>query len=148
MDPLTLFLNYAADFERSYISDDWNLIRGHFHDDATYTIESPTMGCELKGFETITVGIKKSLDNFDRKFDSREIIPGDDLKLTDNGLTISWSARYTKQDLPVYILKGKSNVNFEGEKIISLSDSFDAQTEKELAQWIEKTGYAVDPSYI
>ena len=67
------FMAYAADFEQTYADDDWGRLRGHFCDDAVYEVKSPSFPCRLVGTEAIFAGMKRSVDGFDRKFDSRSI---------------------------------------------------------------------------
>ena len=43
------FFAYAADFEKSYLDDDWSRLARHFREDAVYRVESDLFGCELKG---------------------------------------------------------------------------------------------------
>lgn len=73
MGTLESFLSYAAEFEKSYADDDWSRLERFFADDAVYRVESNRFGCELTGPDAILAGMKKSLDGFDRRFDTREI---------------------------------------------------------------------------
>ena len=147
MDVLSIFLAYAQDFELTYDDNNWERLAEHFNDDAIYQIDSPSMPCTLIGTEAIFTGMKKSLDGFDRRFDKREIEVGDDLKIDETGLSVSWAAIYNKADLPTFILKGRSIATLADNKIAELVDIFDTESEQALFDWVAKTGYSVDPSY-
>lgn len=148
MDVLKEFLNYAAAFEITYKDDSWDRLHQFFHDDAAYEIESPNIPCTLVGPSAIFAGMKKSLDGFDRRFDTREIGLEDDLEVDENSMSVSWAVTYTKSDLPPFILKGKSIATLSDNKIRKLVDVFTAESEKELLDWVSETGYKVDPSYV
>ena len=68
MSILQRFAAYAADFEKTLADDDWSRLPQYFSKDAVYRVESDLFGCELTGPESIFVGMKKSLDGFDRNF--------------------------------------------------------------------------------
>lgn len=148
MDVLKLFLTYAADFEITYKDDNWDRLHQYFNDQAIYEIVSPSMPCTLTSPTEIFRGIKKSLDGFDRRYDSREIAIGNDLKTDDSTLSASWSVTYIKGELPPFVLKGKSVCTFRDNKIEKLVDTFDAQNEQALMDWVTQTGFNVDPSYV
>ena len=82
------------------MDDDWSRFRPYFADDAVYEVKSNSFGCKLTGPDAIFTGIKKSLDGFDRQFESRGIditkgpeIDGDELR-ADWAVTYgSWSNR-------------------------------------------------------
>ena len=147
MTTLDKFLNYANAFEETYEDDHWQRLEQYFTADATYTIVAEHYGCVLRGPAAILAGMKRSLDNFDRRFDSRGIQVGDDLAVNDNQLSVSWIAHYQKAGMPDYRLHGHTSAELAGDRIINLVDSFTADSEAALAQWIEQTGFVVDPSY-
>ena len=139
---------YAQDFEKTYADDNWDRLTPYFHNDAVYEVESPVMGCSLVGPTAILAGIKKSLDGFDRRFDTRKIDAGDDLKVDGNAFSISWHATYTVGDHPAYVLHGKTTATLRDGKIAALTDSYEASSAKIMQDWIDATGFAFDPSYV
>jgi hypothetical protein len=148
MDVLQRFTAYAADFEKTLADDDWSRLEPHFHDDAVYRVESDAFGCELEGREKIFTGMKKSLDGFDRHFDSRDIeivgapeVDGDELRLV-------WKVIYHKPGEPDFVLPGRSMARLRDGRIALLVDAYDEeQVAADLAAWREQTGVALDPSY-
>ena len=148
MNTLDAFLTYANAFEETYADDNWQRLEQYFDTGATYTIVAEQHGCVLEGPAAILAGMKRSLDNFDRKFDSREIKVGDDLAVDENSLSVSWIAHYTRAGHPDYDLHGHTRAELSAGKITALVDSFTAESEATLAAWVAETGFEVDPSYV
>jgi len=148
MDTMTLFLEYAGEFEKSYEDDDWSRLHEYLQPDASYEIVSSRYGCKLVGPEAIFKGVKKSLDGFDRRFDSRRIEVKDDMQKTDDEFSISWIAHYEKEGLEPLQLHGHSKVVYQDGKIKALTDSFTPEEEGDVQTWIDTSGFDVDLSYV
>ena len=148
MGTLESFLAYAADFEKTLADDDWNRIAPHWHDDAVYRIDSEAFGCEITGSEAIFRGMKKSLDGFDRKFDSRTIDVLEGPVIEGDELRASWAVTYVKAGVPNFVLPGKSTIRFRDGKVSFLSDAFEDDVTETLADWTRETGIELDPSYV
>ena len=71
--PVQVFMDYAAAFEKTYVDDDWSRLTPFFHEDARYQVRGGPMACEINGREAIFRGLKKSIDGLDRRFDERVI---------------------------------------------------------------------------
>lgn len=148
MTTLARFMAYAADFEKTYVDDDWTRLPQHFVDDAVYRVESDLFGCELKGPEAILAGMKKSLDGFDRTFAEREIAITEGPDVDGEELRATWTVTYRKDGLPPFLLRGKSMARVRDGKIVLLVDSYDERVAAEAAAWMSKTGVQLDPSYV
>ena len=148
MDILPRFLAYAADFEKTYVDDDWSRLTQYFHPDAVYQVESNLFGCELTGPDAIFAGIKKSLDGFDRTFSEREIAITDGPDVDGDELSALWTVTYRKDGLPPFVLRGKSFARIRDGKIALLVDSYDDRVNAEVAEWMRETGVRLDPSYV
>ena len=74
MSVIPHFVKYAAAFEEAYASDDWSLVAPFFTDDAVYEAQLPEpLGGRFEGRAAILGYFQFVLDNFDRRFASREI---------------------------------------------------------------------------
>ena len=74
MDPLPRLAVYAADFEPTYQDDDWKRLEGYFAENVVYEVKGDVpFACEVRGRDAIFRAIKKCLDGFDRRFDTREL---------------------------------------------------------------------------
>jgi hypothetical protein len=147
MEILQPFLAYAGDFEKTLEDDDWTRLRRYFADDAVYTVEGTSFACRLCGPAAIFAGIKKSLDGFDRKFTTRDIELTSGPDIAGDQLRMSWKVTYNKDGLPPFVLRGRSAVRYAGDKIVSLTDSYDPDMTDEFAAWQRQTGLTLDPSY-
>ena len=147
MSTLQRFMAYAADFEKTLGDDDWSRLTQYFSDDAVYRVESNLFGCELNGPGAIFAGMKKSLDGFDRNFPTREIAMTEGPEVEGDEIRMSWTVTYHKQDLPDFVLRGKSMARMRGEEIALLVDSYDDSVTAETADWIRETGVELDRSY-
>ena len=147
MNPAEVFLAYAADFEKSFADDDWTRLERHFTAETTYRVESSRFGCELAGPAAIGAGMKKSLDGFDRVFDSREIAVTEAPRIEDDVLRVGWTVTYTKGDLPPFALRGISTARIADDRILELVDAFDEAMGEEMDRWQDETGFRFDPSY-
>ena len=148
MDNLTRFMAYAADFEKTYADDDWSRLHQYFADDAVYEVKSDVFGCSLKGPDAIFKGIKKSLDNFDRKFDERGIDVTGGPHVDGDRLSADWTVTYRKAGKTPYPLRGHTDAYYRDGKIVRLVDSFDAKVGPEAEAWMRQNGMTLDPSYV
>jgi hypothetical protein len=141
------FLAYAADFEKTLVDDDWSRLRHYFSEDAVYRVESDLFGCELSGPDSIFAGMKKSLDGFDRVFPEREIAVTQGPEVLGEQMRLSWTVTYHRDDLPDFVLRGKSLARIRDARIDLLVDSYEEGIDIDLAEWMRETGTKLDPSY-
>ena len=147
MDIIGRFLAYATDFEKTLADDDWSRLSQYFNEDAVYRVESNVFGCELTGHDSIFAGIKKSLDGFDRNFSERDLAITEGPDVAGDEMRVSWTVTYHKDDLPDFVLRGKSMARIRDGRIVLLVDSYDDSINAEVADWMRKTGMKLDPSY-
>jgi len=148
MDPLSHFLAYAGDFEKTYLDDDWSRLAGYFTDDAVYEVNGLGIDCRLRGTAAIFKGIKRSLDHFDRKFATRQIAVTDGPEVAGDRIRIGWTVTYGKEGLEPLALRGRTEVVYRGGKIVHLRDWYDAEMEKDAADWRMRNEFVVDPGYV
>ena len=141
------FVAYAADFEKTLADDDWSRLTQYFSEDAVYRVESNLFGCELTGRDNIFAGMKKSLDGFDRNFREREIAMTKGPDVEGDEMRISWTVTYHGDDLPDFVLRGKSLARVRAGEIVLLVDFYDERVNAEVADWMRETGLKLDPSY-
>jgi hypothetical protein len=148
MDNLTHFLAYAGDFEKTYKDDDWSRLRAYFTDDAVYEVKGLGVDCRLQGSASIFKGIKRSLDHFDRTFESRKIAVTSDPEVDGDVIRIGWTVTYGKTGLEPFPLRGRTEVRYRDGKIAYLGDSYDADMERYAAEWSARNNFSVDPGYV
>ncbi len=147
MDTMERFMAYASDFEISYKDDDWDRIKSHFTDDAVYEVDSKVFGSTMRGPDAITAGLKKSLDGFDRRFDTRTIEVIGQPEIDGDEIRIQWSVGYTKAGYEPYVLRGRSTTRVRDGRIAYLADHYDAAADQSIADWQSGNDLAIDLSY-
>ena len=147
MDVMRSFMAYADDFERTYIDDDWTRLRRYFAEDAVYAVESESFGCRLMGPDAIVAGMRKSVNGFDRRFDSRDIAVTSGPEVDGDEIRVSWTGTYRKAGVAPFVLRGRSTVRYRDGVIAILTDSYEPALERELAEWQRASKMDVDVSY-
>jgi hypothetical protein len=147
MENLTRFLAYAGDFEKTFKDDDWKRLAPCFAEDAVYEVKGLGLDCRLEGPTAIFAGIKKSLDNFDRTFAMRkiEVTSGPDVE--GDAIRMGWTVTYGRKGLEPFPLRGRSEVRYRDGKIAYLGDSYDANMEKDAAEWSARNNVVLDARY-
>ncbi len=142
---LERFLAYAQDFEQTYVDDDWSRLTQYFKPNAVYEVTGG-MPCTLTGPAAIFRGMKKSLDNFDRKFVERRVEMAAPPEVEGDTLTLDWLVTYERPGAPPLPLRGRSVARYDGESIAHLKDSL--SNEDAVMSWMTKHGAGLNPSYV
>ncbi len=147
MDVMQQFMEYARDFERTLVDDDWTRLQRYFADDAVYEVKAELFGCRLSGPAAIFAGMKKSLDGFDRKFAKRDIEVTSGPEVAGEEIRFVWKVVYSKAGLPPFVLRGQSSARYANDKIAYLCDAYEPSVAVDLAAWRRESGIEIDPSY-
>lgn len=148
MDPLQQFGAYAADFEKTYLDDDWQRLERYFRPDAVYRVGPGLIEpCVLRGRDAVLRGIEKSRDGFDRTFDRREIQPLGAPSV--EGRTVSGTARvvYTKAGLPPLSFELTESVTYDEQGLIEEIRDVYPEGPGEALAWMAAHGDGLDPRY-
>lgn len=124
MDILERFLAYAGDFERTLADDDWTRLAPYFAPDAVYEVDGGDRRWRMEGAAAILAGLRKSLDGFDRQFDSRDAVPNGSPTIGADTLRLAWTVTYHKAGAPDFVLAGESVVRYRDGRIVELRDAF------------------------
>ncbi len=148
MDVLHRFAAYAADFEKTFEDDDWTRLEGYFAEDAIYTIKGTPFDCEVRGRDAIFRAIKKSIDGFDRRLDTRAIEPDGPPVVDGNRVIFSGSGRYEKRGVDALSIQLSETAELdETGRIVSLADVY-PEGQDEMHRWLERYRAEFDPSYV
>jgi hypothetical protein len=147
--PLQIFGAYAAAFEETYKDDDWKRLEPFFAADAVYSVVNlGPVTCSIRGRDAILAGLRKSIDGFDRRFDSRavEILTGPE----EDGSNVraGWRVTYTCPGHPNAVISAYSVARVADGRIVELFDVYDAGVTESFGEWLRATGVTVDPSYV
>ncbi|MCH7869286.1 MAG: nuclear transport factor 2 family protein [Myxococcales bacterium] len=135
------FAAYAAAFEKAYESDDWTCVEPFFAEHAVYDVGIAFAGHEcFEGRSAILSYFKQVLDQFDRRFDSRELILLEGPFEQGNTVRIRGSATYRAAGVPDFVLVLDEIATYEGELIVHLEDRYSDEMKRESAEYIKAYG--------
>jgi hypothetical protein len=142
------FFAYALDFERTFVDDDWSRIEPYFEPDAVYEVRNASFSCRLEGVPAILRGMKKSLDGFDRQCASRTIAGVDGPTEDGDTVKVGWTATYTKEGAPPFVLRGRSTARYRGQRIAHLVDEYPDGMDEEAQDWIRRYLPGANAAYV
>ena len=141
MSVIPHFVKYAAAFEEAYASDDWSLVAPFFTDDAMYEAQLPEpLGGRFEGRAAILGYFQFVLDNFDRRFASREIGLISGPREEGDSVWLRGSVRYTAAGVPDLYFELDIHVAFDGDRIRAMEDTYDAATIAALQTYLREHG--------
>jgi len=142
MDPITVFVNYAAAFEVAFETDNWSGVESSFTEDVVYeTLGGPPFGGLREGRRTVVDHLKRSLEGFDRRFDVREppeLLAGPELR--DDAVWIRWRVIYRVAGAPPLAIEGEETAELEGDRIRRLEDRIDESVSAKVLEWADLHG--------
>ncbi len=141
MDLVARFQEYADAFEEVFENDDWYRLEPYFTEDAVYEIHAQApIASRHEGRDEVFVALKVSLDNNDRRFDSRDLEVTEGPEIRDGGVWLRWRVRYTLDGTPGVELEGIETAYFEGDRISLLEDTFTDESQKGFFEFLSKYG--------
>ncbi len=146
MDPIARFQEYAAAFEQVYTSDDWSLLEPYFTEDAVYEIfgGEPFAG-KHEGRDALLAHLKRSVDGFERRFETRELEILEGPELEGNSVWLRWRGSYRSPGLAELVIDGEETAVFEGDRIRRLEDRFPPEASPITEAWFEANGSRLRP---
>lgn len=141
------FIAYAVAFEEAVKSDDWSQVEPFFTENAVYETDGgPPFGGKREGRAAILAFFKQSLDEFDRRFDSREgdLLEGPTEK--DGAIWIKWAATYRVADAPELRIEGEERAYYDGDQIRRLDDYIPADVSEGIATFMDAHGSKLKPA--
>lgn len=149
---ITEFLReWWAAFERAVDTDDWAPLKQYYHPQATYQVFGLPTPSVLQGPDNIVAGFEKSVNNFDRKFDTRKHMIVGTLPMFDDVVHYFTRVEYRKTGYPPLDTFTRSELILRDGKIFSNVNYWDhavIETQEALAwfgKFYEELG--LDPSY-
>lgn len=148
MGAMTRFFEYAQDFEKTYLDDDWSRLERHLAPDAVYEVRNGPFACRIQGRDAIFRGIKKSLDGFDRRFPERK--PEITSPPLEDGerVSVGWLVTYVKPGAPPFLLRGRSEARVADDRIVELVDSYPDDIGPAATAWVREYAPDFDASYV
>lgn len=128
MEILDRYLAYAAAFEEAYASDDWSILEPYFTNDAVYEFVAPSSRSgTFTGRSAVLAMFEKSVNDVDRRFDSRTIEFLEGPCERDGVIWTRWLCTFTLAGAPNCLMEGEERAEFSGERICRLVDSINEE---------------------
>jgi hypothetical protein len=132
---------YAAAFEKAFESDDWSVVEPFFTENAVYEIGlEPPMGGRIEGRDAILAYFKESVDQFDRRFESRELALLEGPREEGRSVWIRARATYRAEGVPEFALELEETAHFEGDRISRLEDRYEPAMQEQIAAYLAEYG--------
>lgn len=147
MDALQLFGAYAADFEETFVDDDWGRISNRFDPNIIYLVTGSPYDCELTGRDAVLAGLKKALNGFDRRFENREISANGQPGVEPGKVTFPVNCLYEKNKLPALKFALTEKVEFNSEGLITLIHDDYPDGQDHVNEWLDHNKMEFDPTY-
>ena len=145
MSNLPTFMAYAAAFEQTFADDNWQRLEPFFAEDATYEVTGIPGGGVMHGRDAIFRGMKKSLDGFDRKMASRQIVPTAPPAEQGDRVTLNGFVRYVRDGATVE-MHATILVEFADHKIVRMHDTF--ALDAAAVAWFSQHARDLDGAYV
>lgn len=141
MSNLAQFAAYAAAFERSYLSDEWSEVEQYFDPKAVYEVGLPLLGTDrCDGREQILEWFPTVLNDFDRRFDSRELTLLEGPVETANEVWLRGRATYRTAGVPAFDLELEETLRFEDGLIVRLVDVYAPEMQAACEAYLREHG--------
>ena len=135
------FEQYARDFDLTVGDDDWSRIRRHFCEDAVREEHAlPLIRLRHHGIEQILSEWRRMVENFDRRFDHRIVIPVGRAKAVGNRVTLRWVGAYVIEEAPALLGEGTEIALYEGDRIKHLETTWTKETVARNIEWATEHG--------
>lgn len=137
-------------FDNAVDTDDWQSLERWVTDDVRYVVSGTPFATSLTGREAVLNGLRRSINNFDNRFDRRIWLPvGTRLRETNTVEVRVWS-RYEKAGLPPLTFPALSRFTFRGELIELMTDTYEGDLVElqEAYAWLAERPGEYDPSYV
>jgi ketosteroid isomerase-like protein len=132
---------YAAAFEKAFESDDWSLVEPFFTEDASYEVYlDPPMGGCFEGRAAILAYFKTALDEFDRRFESRDLALLEGPKEDGESVWVRGKATYRAAGVPDLVLELEEIAYFDGDRIRRLEDRYEPAMEQQIVAYLKEHG--------
>jgi hypothetical protein len=141
MDLVQRFEAYAADFEHTFVDDNWSRLEQYFTEDATYS--TTANGLRISGREKVLAVLRAAVSGFDRRCDSRTLITTEGPRAEGDEVLREWAATFTLHRAPDIRVEGSERALFRGDRILLLEISITPETFSRLLHYRE--AYIANP---
>jgi len=129
------YLAYAADFELTFVDDDWTRLEQYFTEDATYS--TPANGVLISGRDLVLGVLRGAVSQFDRRCDTRDLRTTVGPDENGNEVRREWTATYMLAGSPDLEIGGSERAVFRGDRIELLEVTLTQAVLSRLMKYVE-----------
>jgi hypothetical protein len=112
-----------------------------FTEDANYEIDlDPPLGGTIEGRAAILAYFKDSLDGFDRRFESRDLVLLEGPKEDGQSVWVRGCATYRAAGVPEFVLELEETAYFDEKRICRLVDHYEPEMKQRLLSYLSEYG--------
>jgi hypothetical protein len=126
---------YAADFELTFVDDDWSRLEQYFTEDAVYS--TPANGLRTCGRAAALAVLRAAVSGFDRRCDTRRLVTTAGPTEDGNEVRREWAATFTLRGAPDLHIGGSERAVYRGDRIELLEVVITADALARLMQYAE-----------
>jgi len=126
---------YAADFERTFVDDNWSRLEKYFTDDAKYS--TPANGLLVSGRRTVLAVLRAAVAGFDRRCDSRTLVTTQGPCEQGKEVLRQWVATFTIEGAPNLQISGAERAVFRKNRIELLEVTLTPETLRRLMKYAD-----------
>lgn len=141
---------WIAAFDIAVADDAWDALRPLITEDVTYTVSGVPFACHLTGVDAVLAGFRKSISNFDRRFDRRWWFGVGVREYAPDVVAARAMGVYQLGNLPLLHFSAHSLWRFRDGKVAAMQDCYDlAESDVQAAlSWLGEHGPELDASYV
>jgi len=127
------FEAYAADFELTFVDDQWQRLGRHFAENAVYS--TPANGVRVPGRANVLATLRAAVSGFDRRCDTRNLRTTGGPREEGDEVSREWKARFTLGGAPPLEIEGSERARFRGGQIELLEVTLASETLARLLEY-------------
>jgi hypothetical protein len=136
MNLLARFLAFSGDFEKTVADDHWSRLEPYFTEDVVYETYGD-FGRRTEGRRAVFARLRKDLDAFDRRCQSRRVVTTSGPEVDDNRVLRSWVCTFHLDGAADLMIEGSERVTYDGGRIVMLEEELSEASERRLLAWIQ-----------
>jgi hypothetical protein len=138
-DLLERFAAQGRDFERTFVDDDWARLEQYFTADAVYETLGPG-GERFVGRSELLGALRRSVTNFDRRCQSRELVTTRGPTRAGADVTREWACTFTLEGAADLRIEGSERAVYRGDLIELLQERLTPESREMLNSWVSHHG--------
>jgi len=142
--------DWIAAFDQCCVDDRWDRLTPFLCEDVMYGVTGVPFACELRGIDRVLGGFRRSVQNFDRKCETRTWKALNIRVFEPTTIRADIFAGYKITDRPAVHFGVQGLWIFREDRLSAMFDLYDlAHHDTQAAlQWLAENGGGLDPSYV